>query len=124
MADVIKNMKIYKVDELDFKSLGECSDYAIELIKSYNLEYKIPSLDERDNIILKCIKCLLEVSPDIAGHHRKNIWENGWKENMDEYAKSNDLRSLVPKYLGKYDIQRLNGVFIIPISHDFEVRLV
>ena len=33
MVDVIKKMKIYKVDELDFKSLGECSDYAIDSFK-------------------------------------------------------------------------------------------
>jgi len=117
-------MKKYKVVESDFKSLGECSDYAIELINSYNLEYKIPSQDERDNIILKCIKYLLEESPVVAGAHRKNIWENGWKENMDDYIKSNDLRSLVPKYLGKFDIQRLNGEFIVPQSDNFEIGLV
>ena len=124
MVDINKNMKTYKVAELDFKSLGGCSDYAIELIKSYNLEYKMPSQDERDNIILKCIKYLLEEPPVVAGSHRKNIWENGWKENLDEYIKSNDLRSLVPKYLGKFDVQRLNGVFITPVSNDFEIRLV
>jgi hypothetical protein len=117
-------MKIEIISETDFESLGELSEYSKNLIRTANLEYKIPSQNERDNIIIKCVKYLLEESPVVAGSHRKNIWENGWKENFEEYVESNDLRALVPKYLGKFDVQRVNGKFVIPISDDFEYLFV
>ena len=53
--------KHYTVKIEDFSSLGVSSDFLKKKINFYNLQYKKPSLEERDSIILKICKYLFEM---------------------------------------------------------------
>ena len=116
--------KLYSVNEKDFDSLGELSSFSKNKISESNLKYVFPDSNQRDEILLKIVKYLFSKDVSYAGSHRKMQWEDGWAENLNEFLKSGDLESIVPKYFDKYNIQRLNGKLIIPKSKNFEIGLV
>ncbi len=120
----MNNNTTKEVTENDFNCFGEISEFVKEKIKEYNLTFRVPSQTERDEIILKILHFLNSEDVIYSGSHRKNQWEDGWGENLSEYISTKDLNALVPKYFGKYSVQRLNGEFIIPESKDFEIKLV
>jgi len=62
-----------------------------------------------------CIEKLLDTTMPVAGKHRKKQWEKGWRENLES-------DNGVPKYFGKYPINRLNGKFIFPATKDWEIQ--
>jgi len=113
-----------KVEYKDFKSLNPLSSFVKDKIKNSDLLFSIPSQEKRDDIILKICKYLLADEVVVAGSHRKNDWENGWDENLQKYKKTRDIKSIVPRYFGKYDVQRLNGEFIVQETDGFESKLV
>ena len=55
-----------------------------------------------------------------AGKHRLSQWEKGWRENLKNITKSQNIGSIVPKYFGKYNYLRINQKFIRPASKNFE----
>jgi len=114
----------YTVGIEDFSSLEVSSDFLADKISSFNLQYKKPTQKERDEILLKICNYLFEEQVVQAGKHRKNKWEDGWKENLDEFIESGNLKSLVPAYFDKHPVQRLNGDFILPTQGDFEIGIV
>ena len=114
----------YTVSIEDFSSLEVSSDFLADKISSFNLQYKKPTQKERDEIILKICNYLFEEQVVQAGKHRKNQWEEGWKENLDEFIESGNLKSLVPKYFDKHPVQRLNGDLILPTQVNFEIGIV
>ncbi len=115
---------LMNVKEKDFASLGKVSSFVSNKIQESDLKYSLQSKKQRDDVLLKVVKYLLSDDTVVAGSHRKNQWEDGWLENLNDYLKSRNLNSIVPKYFDKYKIQRLNGEFIVPQSDNFEIGLV
>lgn len=116
--------KLYKVAVEDFNSIGFDSSFFLEKLKLFNLSYRFMSPKERDDVVLTILKYLDSSDVVVSGSHRKNQWENGWGENYKEYLKTRKLDSMVPKYFGKYNIQRLKGELIVPKGDNFEIKLV
>ena len=96
---------LYKIEPEDFSSLGELSLFVKNKIKESDLKYSFPDINQRDDILLKIIKFLFSDNIIYAGSHRKDQWEDGWAENLNEYLESRDLDSIVPKYFDKYGFQ-------------------
>jgi hypothetical protein len=115
---------ILNIQIKDFSSLGEMSSFVRHKIKESNLKYSIPDIKQRDNVLLEILKYLFLEDVVLAGSHRKMQWEDGWADNLNEYLKSGDLESIVPKYFDKHSFQRLNGEFIISKSDKLEIGLV
>ena len=120
----MNSSKLKKLSQDDFKDFGPISKFVSKKIETFNLGYRHPSQKERDEIILKILLFLNTDEVTFSGSHRKTQWEDGWGENLKEYLSTGDLESLVPKYFGKYNVQRLNGDFIIPDDSSFEIKLV
>jgi hypothetical protein len=120
----MNDQEIHVLNKDDFSCFDLSSPFLEGKISNFNLKYRIPSQDERDKIILKICKYLFEKEAVEAGKQRKNQWEDGWKENLDSFIESGSLDSLIPKYFDKYDVQRINGEFVIPLEVDFEIKLV
>ena len=119
------NKKIeHSVTIEDFSSLEISSEFLEKKVESYNLKYNEPSKEERDSILLRICNYLFEEEVVQAGKHRKIQWEDGWKENLEEFAATKDMNSLVPKYFDKHPVQRLNGEFILPSHDKFEIGIV
>lgn len=91
-------------------------------ILSDKLEFYGLSSGEFENYILEFIKYLNQ-DLLISGKHRQEDWENGWKENLEEYRQTRILENLIPKYYNKYNIARLNGKIIQTITPWFDYYL-
>jgi hypothetical protein len=120
----MNNKKKYLVSANDFSSFGLTSDFLEKKIAEFNLQYTKPEQGERDEILLKICKYLFENQVIEAGKHRKDQWEDGWKENLDSFIETESFESIVPKYFDKYPVQRIKGELITPLQDDFEIKLV
>lgn len=90
------------------------------IIKALDFGHRKLTNKERDQLLIKTLKKIDYSELSVAGPHRKSDWEDGWKENLDDFIKSGfDLKSLVPKYHNKNLPVRLNRDFILPVSPDF-----
>jgi hypothetical protein len=89
-------------------------------IDKLKLKYRLPTKDERDDIIRRALDVLVDPTIVQAGSHRRNHWEHGWGENLALYTKTKVAQDISPKYFGKYKALRYQKNFIIPISQAFE----
>jgi transketolase len=106
-------------------TVDDISDDCRELIFKIDFRYKKFSSGERDKIILRILKTIDSDSLSIVGPHRKSVWENGWSENLRNFVDSNfDLNVLIPKFVKRNEVIRLNGNYIMPTNLDFETRFV
>jgi len=99
-----------------------------ELIKrcqETNLRYRHVNPSERDDHINTSIKIIFE---DLiaAGSKRLNQWESGWNQNLEEFTKTRNINSLIPKYHGKYTYLRWKQQIIKPLSpmFDYDIQCV
>lgn len=99
------------------------SKFVIEKIKNFNFLAKRLSTQDRDKILLKIIKTLLDPTVVKAGEHRQDRWEKGWSENLKAYLK-HGKEALIPRYFGKYDVIRWKQQFLTPVSSNFEYNML
>jgi len=93
-------------------------------IKKYGLKYADITLDQRDACLQNIISVLLSEDLMCSGKHRKQQWEKGWSQNLDEMSGNNSASAIVPHYFGKYQINRLRQKFIQPVSKNFEYNML
>ncbi len=107
------------MDKLDLEQILPLkpSEFFWENIINYPIDLIALSKEERDNCILKIIKTLEDKSLIQAGRKRQNDWLKGWEENLINFAISNDIKDLIPKYYNKFpyiryksDLYRVNNV--------------
>ncbi|MCX5699132.1 MAG: hypothetical protein NTX01_05505 [Candidatus Omnitrophica bacterium] len=110
----------------DFESLfGEkLSLYVQGRIKKYDLRYSDVTTQERDSYLKKIVSILLGENLMYSGEHRHEQWDKGWRQNLDELLKSNASEAMIPRYFGKYQINRLKQKFIRPVSKNFEYNML
>ena len=99
------------------------SEFVKEKIKNFNFSARRVSAQDRDKILLKIIKTLLDPQVIKSGKHRQEQWEKGWAENLEAYKKQNE-ESIIPRYFGKHDVVRWKQQFINPISTNFEYNML
>ena len=93
----------------------ELNSYSRKMISEINLSYEYLSDDEKN---LAYVKCLDTIFSDIqsVGAHRHDVWQQGWKENLQLFLNDNSYKSLIPKYFDKQSdinaIVRWNGEFV------------
>lgn len=76
-------------------------------------KYRYLNKKEEELAIIHILETLLDDSIPYSGAHRKKQWEKGWGENLES-------GNGIPKYFGKYKVQRLNGRFITSNDPNFE----
>lgn len=99
------------------------SEFVKTKIKNFDFLAQRVSARDRDEILLKIIKTILD--PDLikAGKHRQEQWEKGWSENLEAYIKEGE-ESIIPRYFGKYDVIRWKQQFLHPLSPNFEYNML
>ena len=62
----------------------------------------------------------------VSGPSRHEVWEKGWKQNLDEYIASGYCENaLLPHYYRRgRSVMRLRGDYILPISPHFEAHFL
>ena len=73
--------------------------------------------NEEDQTIIKIVETLLDKNVPYAGGHRLRNWEKGWKENLNK-------GDVIPKYFGKWPVQRLNGEFVMGLTKNYEINML
>jgi len=118
-------------EKLTIKDFAEVFDESVynipkisDVIKDSDFRYRILSKSEKEINMIKIIDVLMSNSLKISGSHRKNEWENGWNENLIEYSTSNNIDSLIPKFVKKNAIIRFKGNCILPYDSNFETNFV
>ncbi len=81
------------------------------------MKYKLLNKKEQDKAIIDILDVLLDDSVPFSGAHRHKQWEKGWGENL----KDNDV---IPRYFGKYPIQRYKGKFVQGIDDNYEQEML
>ena len=73
----------------------KCSDYVKKRINEYGFRYREFSKEERDSWLVHIVRTLLEAEGvSRAGEHRRADWEGGWKENLELFTASRNLKCL------------------------------
>jgi hypothetical protein len=96
-------------------------DICRDLIANTDFRYTIPKNKSRDNTILGVLKRIDEDIQIIGAEERKDVWEKGWSENLDDFKNNNSLESLVPKFYRKGQAIRYKQDYIIPSNPTFEL---
>lgn len=91
-------------------------------LEDFNLIYASLEKSERDICILNILKTL---DNDLVktGKHRFDEWNKGWEENLHLYEETNDVKTLIPKYHGKFNIIRWKSDFIKSEVDLFDYKL-
>lgn len=101
-------------------STEEVALHCEELIQKGDFRYDIIAGKHKEQIIIQVLERIFSTDLVKAGEERQIDWEQGWKENLDEFIASGyDLNKLVPKYFKKNVPARLNLEYIMPVSPDF-----
>lgn len=113
------------ITQQDFAAIFQYSltPFVKEKIKKFNFLARAVSAQERDKILLKIIKTLLDQKLIKAGKHRQDQWEKGWAENLEAYIK-HGKEPIIPRYFGKHDVVRWKQQFLNPISPNFEYNML
>lgn len=106
-------------------SIDELPAQCRKLIEDHDFSYRVPQGEDRDRIILEVLRRLEADSQKIGTRERKEVWERGWREALDEYV-SSDFASprVVPKFIRSNQAVRLNGQYVLPSNPNFELRFV
>ncbi len=96
-----------------------------KLIEKEDFSYKVLNGEERDRIILEVLRRLEADSQKIGALERRDVWERGWREALNEYVGSNFASSsLVPKFIRPNQAVRLHRQYVLPSNPNFELRFI
>jgi SAM-dependent methyltransferase len=109
--------KAFDVSESDI--VDKCG----QLIDSYDFSYNYIDGEQRDQLIIKILERIKEDNQVIGEPKRKDVWQNGWQENLNEFIDSGyDLKALVPKYIRSNQPIRFMQKYILPHAPEFELH--
>jgi hypothetical protein len=90
-------------------------------IEQSDFRYEALTRAERDEVTLNVLKRIDSGELTQVGEHRRNVWEKGWEENLEQFASTNfSLDSLVPRFIRPEPIVRLKGDYVRALNPRFE----
>ena len=111
--------KLFGIKEKDLPS--ECLDFIL------NNDFSYENINKKDSelLSLKALKIIDSGALTISGVDKKQTWEKGWNENLNDYIQSKDTDSLIPKFVRRGKPVRIGGKkYIYPNHDDFETNFV
>jgi len=119
---------IFELTVKDFSTILDIDEsiFHPEIIKSIrdsNLRYTHINKEDRDKIIISLLEKIDKNKFSITG--KKEKWEKGWEESLEEFIKSNfDENFLIPKYNKKNKFIRIYGDYVRSVDDNFENRFI
>jgi len=128
----------YEIKPVDFPHSLNCDDFAEifgvpekelpagcrQVILDTDFRFRIAVGAEREKCLLRAHKTLYN-DLKVSGEHRKQDWEKGWRENLNEYVQNDiDSNSLIPKFVRQKEYIRFQGNYIYPANPNFETAFV
>lgn len=118
----VKNLDLEGFANLFGIEPAQMPEDCVRMIAQQDFRYRHFSKEERDALILSVMK-RIDTDSIVAGPDRKDKWEKGWQENLDQFInKKFAADALVPKYLRPGQPVRLFQDYVQPMTEDFEVR--
>lgn len=103
---------------------GEIPRIAQRILAERNFRYRRPSDAERDDILLSILRRIDSGGVWISGEDKREVWEQGWSENLREFEQTGELSRLWPKFLAGKKVLRLERDWIFPSDEAFEFNLI
>lgn len=121
--------EIYELTLSDFADLfgaavGDVLKYCGDLISKCNFKYSKPDKGELEKTKSQIIKRIDSGELTVSGKARKNAWEKGWQENLNEFEAKGyyDGGILIPKYIRPNELIRFKRNYILPQDPRFMVH--
>ena len=106
-------------------NVNEFSKDLIQQIEKLNLKYIKVENEDYQLLILEILKKIEGDTQVIGSSSRTDTWYQGWKENLDEFKKSNyDINALKPNFIRDDNVVRFNKNYIKPENKNFELNFV
>ncbi len=107
---------------VDRSEIGaECGRF----IADTDFRYRFLGPLEKDNVLHESLQRLEDGAFSPSGPHRKETWEKGWSESLNAFRESGgDTAQLIPRFVRRNAVMRLNGEYIISSNPDFETAFV
>lgn len=96
----------------------------LELIRTRDFRYTRLEREERAAFITSLRKRIEDGNFWVSGSDKKDRWERGWGENLEEYRKTGHMSKLIPKYIRPNQTLRLDHEYIRPLDLEFEYNVV
>jgi hypothetical protein len=114
--------KTITVKDLEKTWETKFSPFLKKKVSEAKLAYRELTDEEKDQAIIKIIDFLMTDYVTFAGEHRYDQWESGWGENLTAFN-NKEKNALVPRYFGKFPINRFNQKFVMALQKDYELKL-
>lgn len=119
-GNTTQNVSLTELADLFGTTESDVMTHCSDVLEQVDLSFRHFDVKERDNILLQVINKVYSNTLLAAGNERHSAWEQGWKENLDEFISSGyKLEKLIPKYFKKNVPARLNNDYIMPIAPNF-----
>ena len=102
----------------------EFSPEILRIIRTRDFRYTPLQGEERSAFIDAFRKRIADNDFWVSGSDKKDRWETGWSENLEEYRATSDISKLIPKYVRPNQILRLDYEYIKPFDVSFEFNIV
>ena len=122
-------MTVNRLTEVEFARFLGCAVHELSsagkaAIALGGFEYEILQREEREAAFLRALKVMDSGELSVSGPEKRSRWEAGWSENLQEFGSTGNLASLVPRYVKRSELLRINGEYVRPHSPDFERNFV
>ncbi len=95
------------------------------LVENGDFRYRDITGVERDELILKVLMRIDADTQTIGAFERREAWNKGWQENLQEYINSGyDRHKLVPKFIRLGQPVRFRQSYIEPHNPGFELAFI
>jgi SAM-dependent methyltransferase len=97
----------------------------VEFARRADLRYRVLQGAERDGTIVEVLKRIDADTQKIASAERRDVWERGWREALQDYCASGySEEALVPRFIRPNQPVRLNRQYVVPSNPSFELEFV
>ncbi len=122
-------MTVFSLALSDFSRLFDTTTDDIpstcrEIIATKDFRYRKLHDGARDRILTTILKRIDSDDMWVSGPDKKDVWEQGWAENLREFSRTRDVSLLTPKFVQRAPILRLDRDYIEPLDERFEFNFV
>ncbi len=97
----------------------------VELVRQADLTYRVLRGVEKERTVVQVLKRINADTQKIASVERRDVWERGWREALEDYVKSGYSEdALVPRFIRPNQPVRLNRQYVMPSNPSFELEFV
>ena len=112
----------------DFAILLNERELSREVVSTFRNEepllYRNLNITEVNEVLESIKNKISNPETNSAGPEFKGNWEANWRENLDKFEPKKNDSFLIPNFIHNVSVLRFKGNYIMPITPNFEMRVV